>query len=249
MDNDLLTIEQLENRAAQPNNDAQEMENTALANPTTATPTRTKLFVSPQKTFKRRKMGMNNKPVTELATEALSIMKDIKTRPKDEKDEYSLYGEQIAIKIRKLPSERSRAMVQHKINNILFDEEMKYADGGGTSRNHWDGIGTSRNSRDPYYSSSTQYPHFRSYTQADGSYTGISPPPVSETSPLQISTQTHRLSSSSQSPILSSGYTSSTSPVGSPAEFPPMSPIYYSQPPPPTPDPLNFGNVNLDLQQ
>ncbi|XP_046684498.1 uncharacterized protein LOC124370254 [Homalodisca vitripennis] len=41
-------------------------------------------------------------------------------------DEYSLYGEQIAIKLRKLPSPRTRLVVQNKINLLLFEAEMGY---------------------------------------------------------------------------------------------------------------------------
>lgn len=40
-----------------------------------------------------------------------------------EKDEYSLFGEQIAIKMRKLSSPYTRFVVQNAINNILFEAE------------------------------------------------------------------------------------------------------------------------------
>ncbi|KAG5876816.1 hypothetical protein JTB14_014146 [Gonioctena quinquepunctata] len=43
---------------------------------------------------------------------------------KAEKDEYSLFVEQVAIKLRKINSPQARLTVQHIINQALFDGEM-----------------------------------------------------------------------------------------------------------------------------
>lgn len=58
-----------------------------------------------------------------MANEAVSLMKEIKEK-RQEKDEYSLFGEQIACKIRKLSTDYAKVLVQHKINNIMFEAEL-----------------------------------------------------------------------------------------------------------------------------
>lgn len=85
---------------------------------------RTRLFKSPLKNRKRVFRSNESSPQSiAVANEALSIMKDINER-RQQKDEYSLFGDQIAVKIRKLPTEYAKNIVQHKINNILFDAAM-----------------------------------------------------------------------------------------------------------------------------
>lgn len=61
-------------------------------------------------------------PATE---EALSIMKEIKERNKSAvKDQYTVFGEQVGMRIRDLPSSRARNMVKHLISTTLFEAEM-----------------------------------------------------------------------------------------------------------------------------
>jgi hypothetical protein len=43
---------------------------------------------------------------------------------KESRDEYTLFGEVVASKIRKLPTAYERYLVQHKINTLLFEAEM-----------------------------------------------------------------------------------------------------------------------------
>ncbi len=57
-----------------------------------------------------------------MASEALSTMKNILQNK--QRDEYAIFGEKVGMKIRKLKSERVRAVVKNKINSILFDAEM-----------------------------------------------------------------------------------------------------------------------------
>ncbi|XP_074038816.1 uncharacterized protein [Leptinotarsa decemlineata] len=58
--------------------------------------------------------------------EALNVMRSLQSKRANIDDEYSLYGEQIAIKLRKLSSPRTRLVVQNKINQLLFEAEMGY---------------------------------------------------------------------------------------------------------------------------
>ncbi|CAB3253566.1 unnamed protein product [Arctia plantaginis] len=60
--------------------------------------------------------------------EALNVMRSLHIKRANMEDEYSLYGEQIAIKLRNLSSPRTRLVVQNKINQLLFKAEMGYLD-------------------------------------------------------------------------------------------------------------------------
>lgn len=46
-------------------------------------------------------------------------------RNRSERYEYTLFGEQIACKIRKLPTEYSRITAQHHINNLLYEAQLE----------------------------------------------------------------------------------------------------------------------------
>lgn len=83
-----------------------------------------RLFKSPKKIMKHRR-NTGDTAVQEtitMASEALSTMKNIMQNK--QRDEYAIFGEKVGMKIRKLKSERVRAVVENKINNILFDAEM-----------------------------------------------------------------------------------------------------------------------------
>lgn len=60
---------------------------------------------------------------TNEVSEAYAIMKDI-SASRAQRDEYSLFGEQVGIKIRKLPTAHAKSMVQHIIQTTLFEAEM-----------------------------------------------------------------------------------------------------------------------------
>lgn len=65
--------------------------------------------------------------------EALSIMKEM-LREKSVKDEYALFGEQVGMQIRGLPSPYTRKVARQMISTVLFDAEMgKYDYPPGTS--------------------------------------------------------------------------------------------------------------------
>ncbi|KAL3266903.1 hypothetical protein HHI36_011053 [Cryptolaemus montrouzieri] len=64
--------------------------------------------------------GSSNAP---LFDEDVNLMKSMQSKRADIKDEYSLYGEQIAIKLRSLPPQ-TRFYVQKSFNQILFDAEI-----------------------------------------------------------------------------------------------------------------------------
>ncbi|KAF5300964.1 hypothetical protein FQA39_LY10934 [Lamprigera yunnana] len=52
---------------------------------------------------------------------AINIMKSIQSRKMQARDEFSAFGEQVAMKIRKLSSPYAKFAVQNAINNILFE--------------------------------------------------------------------------------------------------------------------------------
>lgn len=70
-----------------------------------------------KKNLKRRK--------NQMAEEAYEVMKSMVNR-QEKRDEYYVFGEMIACKIKKLPTEYSKSTVQHLINNISYDELGKY---------------------------------------------------------------------------------------------------------------------------
>ncbi|KAI4460866.1 hypothetical protein MML48_5g00012963 [Holotrichia oblita] len=64
----------------------------------------------------------NNMPIL---NEAISLMRSIQSkRQNTERDEYSVFGEQVAIKVRKLKSPHAKFMIQSVINSALFEAEM-----------------------------------------------------------------------------------------------------------------------------
>ncbi|XP_043263447.1 uncharacterized protein LOC122403782 [Colletes gigas] len=79
--------------------------------------TESQKFVSPKNIPSRKRKNDGD------AKEAYKILKHMYSNKKI-KDEYDLYGEQVAIKIRKLQTPQSRAIVQHLINTTLFEAEM-----------------------------------------------------------------------------------------------------------------------------
>lgn len=61
-------------------------------------------------------------------SEAINILKSIQAKRQD-KDEFAVFGEEVAIKLRKIPSPHARFMAQTIINNTLFEAEMGKYDG------------------------------------------------------------------------------------------------------------------------
>lgn len=51
-------------------------------------------------------------------------MREIQAKSSQNRDDYSVFGEHVANKIRKLSNPRTQATVQHLICNMLFDAEM-----------------------------------------------------------------------------------------------------------------------------
>ncbi|KAI4467388.1 hypothetical protein MML48_2g00009474 [Holotrichia oblita] len=71
---------------------------------------------------KHQTITSNNIPVL---NEAISLMRSIQyKRQNTERDEYSVFGEQVAIKVRKLKSPHAKFMIQSDINSALFEAEM-----------------------------------------------------------------------------------------------------------------------------
>lgn len=58
-----------------------------------------------------------------MANEAYEVMKTLVGK-KVERDEYQIYGEHVACKIRKLTTDYAKSTVQHIINNILYEAEL-----------------------------------------------------------------------------------------------------------------------------
>nr|XP_034194032.1 uncharacterized protein LOC117610574 [Osmia lignaria] len=69
------------------------------------------------------KISTRKKKVDNEVKEAYNIMKEM-YRNRSRRDEYTLLGEQIAIKVRQLPSAHARIMVQHIINTTLFEAQL-----------------------------------------------------------------------------------------------------------------------------
>ncbi|KAG8309338.1 hypothetical protein J6590_061312 [Homalodisca vitripennis] len=87
-----------------------------------------KPFKSPKapKSKSARRRLVDSPGSSNALDEALNVMRSLQSKRANIDDEYSLYGEQIAIKLRKLPSPRTRLVVQNKINQLLFEAEMGY---------------------------------------------------------------------------------------------------------------------------
>lgn len=58
--------------------------------------------------------------------EAVNLLRSIQSKKK-EKDEYDSFGEQVAIKLRKITSPQARFQAQQIINKTLFEAEMGMA--------------------------------------------------------------------------------------------------------------------------
>ncbi|XP_055904822.1 uncharacterized protein LOC129940494 [Eupeodes corollae] len=78
---------------------------------------------NPSVNVKRKRHSYSEALRTPVLDEAMQLMRSIHKKI-EEKDEYTLYGEQIAIKLRKIPSPRARFVVQNIINKALFNGEM-----------------------------------------------------------------------------------------------------------------------------
>ncbi len=89
------------------------------------------LFVSPKKsaaTFKRPPKGSTSDAVqstVSMASAALATMNNIfaSKQASSKRDECDIFGEQVAVKLMKLP-DRQRMIVQHKKNTLMFQAEM-----------------------------------------------------------------------------------------------------------------------------
>ncbi|KAF5273762.1 hypothetical protein FQR65_LT17081 [Abscondita terminalis] len=82
-----------------------------------------KKFQSPEKPMPtKRKHGSHLAASTSVLNEAINLMRSIQSN-KAEKDEYSFFGEQVAIKLRKIHSPQARFTVRNIINQALFDGE------------------------------------------------------------------------------------------------------------------------------
>lgn len=61
-----------------------------------------------------------------MSSQALSSMNSIIANKKvnQERDEFTIFGEHVAVKVRKLSSDRVKNIAQHKINSLIFEAEM-----------------------------------------------------------------------------------------------------------------------------
>ena len=71
--------------------------------------------------FKRKQSSLSAATMPILG-ETLNLLRTI--QDKKEKDEYTLFGESVALRLRKIPSLEARFAVQNLINKALFDGEM-----------------------------------------------------------------------------------------------------------------------------
>jgi len=77
-------------------------------------------FTSPNLLTGKKNLKRKN---NQMAEEAYEVMKSVVNR-QEKRDEYYVFGEMIACKIKKLPTDYSKSTVQHLINNILYDAEL-----------------------------------------------------------------------------------------------------------------------------
>lgn len=63
------------------------------------------------------------KTKTSMTNEAYEVMKTLVAKTV-ERDEYQIYGEHVACKIRKLTTDYAKSTVQHFINSILYEAEL-----------------------------------------------------------------------------------------------------------------------------
>lgn len=93
------------------------------------------LNLNPEKVSSLQKQR-NTSTITPVINEAVNLMRSISNK-RAEKDEYSLFGEQVAMKLRKLVSPYARFSAQNVINNALFDAEMGKFDNNAPCMNHF----------------------------------------------------------------------------------------------------------------
>lgn len=97
-------------------------------------------FTSQGKKWSLRSSKSQNKTKCSAKDELLTIMRDIHGE-KSVRDQYTLFGEQIGMQIRDLPTPYSRKVVKQIINNVLFDAEMgKYDYPSTTSSQPYSGL-------------------------------------------------------------------------------------------------------------
>ncbi|XP_060807387.1 uncharacterized protein LOC132903348 [Amyelois transitella] len=81
--------------------------------------------MSPENTTWQRNKRPKINPNKELISEALNIMKNVSQRPNVTKDEDGLFGDYIAGQLRQM-DRQMKAIVRHRINNIIFEAETGY---------------------------------------------------------------------------------------------------------------------------
>lgn len=82
-----------------------------------------KIFTTPKQPLKKPKVSSTSATNAAIIVETVNLLRPIQTR-KNDKDEYTLYGKQVAIKLRNITSPQARFSVQQIINNVLFEAEM-----------------------------------------------------------------------------------------------------------------------------
>lgn len=93
---------------------SQQLEKTAEGNKTS-----TNQFKPPKSGYARSRQA--NTPILK---EAVAVMREIQAKSSQNRDDYSVFGEHVANKIRKLSNPRTQTTVKHLICNMLFDAEM-----------------------------------------------------------------------------------------------------------------------------
>ncbi|XP_039278400.1 uncharacterized protein LOC111063278 [Nilaparvata lugens] len=92
-------------------------------NESVSTPPPEDAFTSPKTPIKKRKVRSTSAGSAPIINEAVNLLKSIQSKKK-EKDEYDSFGEQVAIKLRKITSTQARFEAQQIINKKLFEAEM-----------------------------------------------------------------------------------------------------------------------------
>lgn len=86
-----------------------------------------RLFRSPNKASRPRAKHYK----LSATEEALAIMKGLQER--NTRDQYTVFGEEVGMRIRDLPSPYARKVVKHVFSTILFDAEMGKYDNPSTT--------------------------------------------------------------------------------------------------------------------
>ena len=81
-------------------------------------------FTSPKTPHKKCKVNSSSAINVPIIEEALNLLKTIRSNKQKKKDEYELYGEQVAIKLRNITSPQARFTAQQIINITLFEAQM-----------------------------------------------------------------------------------------------------------------------------